>query len=330
MTTRHLVLVSCFLIIWGRGYGSPPQETKAEPKTASSTATPKPFTTQIKKAVGLMKVRYMTEAGPAESDGTCFCVLFPDKRGGDDFGFVYLVTNKHVSQPGIEENKTYTILNTTIRLNLLPPAQGSQEAFVPVGPRFHWYYSTDDSVNLAVMPILPDQSRFDFLTFPIGLFATSDVVQSQSIVEGDRILFSGYFYQFPGEKKFQPIVREGTLAMLPDENLDTTLKKPGKLYLGDLHVFGGNSGSPVFVDTGGFRSGVALMGQDYRFLGIVSGFYHEDSNLKLTIAATYKGTLEQNSGIAMIVPADELLAILNSPPLQAIRDDDIARRNPRK
>ena len=180
------------------------------------------------------------------------------------------------------------------------------------------------------MPILPDQSRFDFLTFPIGLFATSDVVQSQSIVEGDRILFSGYFYQFPGEKKFEPIVREGTLAMLPDENLDTTLKKPGKLYLGDLHVFGGNSGSPVFVDTGGFRSGVALMGQDYRFLGIVSGFYHEDSNLKLTIAATYKGTLEQNSGIAMIVPADELLAILNSPPLQAIRDDDIARRNPRK
>ncbi len=133
MTRKHLLPGLCYLVIWGVGHGAASQEAKPEPKAAAATAAPRPFTVQIKKTVGLMKVQYLTEAGIAESKGTCFFVFFPDKRGGDDFGFVYLVTNKHVSQPGVEENKTYPVLSTTIRLNLLPPAQNSEEAFVPVG-----------------------------------------------------------------------------------------------------------------------------------------------------------------------------------------------------
>ncbi len=65
-------------------------------------------------------------------------------------------------------------------------------------------------------------------------------------------------------------------------------------------------------------------------LGIVSGFYHEDSNLKLTVAATLTGTLEQNSGIAMVVPADELKALLDTPALQAARDAQFDVKKPGK
>ena len=62
-------------------------------------------------------------------------------------------------------------------------------------------------------------------------------------------------------------------------------------------------------------------------LGDVSGFYHEDSNLNLTVAATLTGTLEQNSGIAMVVPIDELKTLLDSPAAQAARDSVVAAKN---
>jgi hypothetical protein len=35
--------------------------------------------------------------------------------------------------------------------------------------------------------------------------------------------------------------------MIPDEPMMTTTGKLGSLYLGDVHIFGGNSGSPVLV-----------------------------------------------------------------------------------
>lgn len=305
----------------------PPVTAQAQ---ASSTSRPPNATTLLKKTVALLRVRYLKENGPAEADGTCFFVFYEDKRGGENYGFVYLVTNRHMAQPGVEDGKHYPVLVTTARLNLRNSTQGSEEDIIPIGGQLHWVFPSDDSVDLAVLPLLPDNEKFDFSYFPVSLFATHDVVEAQDISEGERILFAGYFYQFPGQKKFEPIVREGILAMMPDENLDTTLKKPGHLYLGDVHVFGGNSGSPLFVNLGGIRHGSMLLGEQYKLLGIVSGFYHEDSNLKLTVATTLTGTLEQNSGIAMIVPADELKSLLGSPGLQAARDAAVAAKNSKK
>jgi hypothetical protein len=181
-----------------------------------------------------------------------------------------------------------------------------------------------------VLPVLPDQSRYDYLSIPASILATHDVVETQGVTEGDSVLFTGYFYQFPGLKKFQPIVREGILAMIPDEKLETTLKKPGHLYLADVRVFGGNSGSPLMVNLGGYRNGAIYAGFQYKLLRIISGYYHEDSDLKLTVATTLHGKLEQNSGIAMVVPADELKALLDSPALQAARDAELASKNPKK
>ena len=118
--------------------------------------------------------------------------------------------------------------------------------------------------------------------------------------------------------------------MIPDEKLETTLKKPGHLYLADVHVFGGNSGSPLMVNLGGFRNSGIISGFQYKLLGVISGYYHEDSDLKLTVATTLRGKLEQNSGIAMVVPADELKALLDSPALQAARDAEVASKNLKK
>ena len=298
---------------------------------SSSTSRPPNQTTLLKKTVGLLRVLYLTDRGPAEADGTCFFVFYEDKRGGENFGFGYLVTNRHMAQPGIEDGKHYQVLQTTVRVNLRNGAHGSEEAALPIdGQHLHWVSPADDSVDLAVLPALPDQAIVDYTPVPVSLFATQQLIEEQSIAEGEKILFAGYFYQFPGQKKFQPIVREGILAMMPDEKFDTTLRKPGHLFLGDVHVFGGNSGSPLFLNLGGFRNGSITAGDRYMLLGIVSGFYHEDTNLRLTVAATLNGTLEQNSGIAMIVPVDELKTLLDTPALQAARDAEIAAMNSKK
>jgi hypothetical protein len=264
-----------------------------------------------------------------EADGTCFFVFYEDKRLGENQGFVYLITNRHMANPGIENGNAFPVLSVQLRLNLTNSDRGSEEGQIPIGGQVRWFFPSDDSVDLAALPLAPDQTKYDFMPIPVSLFATHDAIEARGIAEGDSILFTGYFYQFPGLKKFQPIIREGILAMMPDEKLDTTLRKPGHLYLGDMHVFGGNSGSPLFVNLSGIRNGGLSLGGLYMLLGVVSGYYHEDSNLNLTVATTLTGTLEQNSGIAMIVPADELKALLDSPTLQAARDSYVSALKPK-
>ena len=114
--------------------------------------------------------------------------------------------------------------------------------------------------------------------------------------------------------------------MMPSEKMVTTLDKLGNLYLADVHVFGGNSGSPVFVNTGGARN--SGLGPDhYWLLGIVSGYMNEDADFNLTVATTLRGTVRANSGICIVVPIDELKAVLEQPELQKMRDDAIEHRS---
>jgi hypothetical protein len=305
---------------WDTCAQAPHQSPSPQAATTTQHAT---FGKEVKKTVGLLTVKYIQGNSIMESRGTCFFVYYPDERVGQGQGFAYLVTNHHVAAPGIEEGHPYLAMSTTVRLNR-KDSLGSEEATVPMGQNIHWYFPADDAVDLAVLPIAPDITKFDTQPIPISMFATRDEVEKNGIAEGDPILFTGFFYQFPGLQKFEPIVREGVLAMLPDEQLETTLHKQGNLYLADVHALKGNSGSPLLVNIGGIRNGSAMIGNKYLLLGIISGYYFEDSELTLTIATTYRGNLTQNSGIAMVVPVDALKDLLDSPALQATRDTFVA------
>jgi hypothetical protein len=97
---------------------------------------------------------------------------------------------------------------------------------------------------------------------------------------------------------------------------------PMKLYLADIRVFGGNSGSPAFINEGGYHNG-NFIGQDkYRLVGIVNGFISEDERFNLKLAATV-GTADENGRVATMVPVDELSALLHGRKLQAFRDEEI-------
>jgi hypothetical protein len=53
----------------------------------------------------------------------------------------------------------------------------------------------------------------------------------------------------------------------------------------------------------------------------------EDNQLTLRPATDYEGTIHANSGIAMIVPVEELKALLYRSDLQHLRDNAVASYN---
>jgi hypothetical protein len=90
-----------------------------------------------------------------------------------------------------------------------------------------WILPNDASVDLAILPFRPDPKIYDSINVSVTDFVDHDAVLS----EGDKIMLSGSFYEFPGVVNMQPIIGEGVLAMLPDEDLTATTGKPGTMYL---------------------------------------------------------------------------------------------------
>lgn len=217
-----------------------------------------------------MRVIFLDEGRLKEIAGTYFFVYYEDSRLGKERGHAYLVTNRHMAVPGIEKGFSYPVQQVSIRLNLHSPERGREsiEGNVPLRGMLHWFFPADEGVDLAVLPLSPDEKRFDYLPINLSMLATKDKIESANIDAGDNVVFAGYFYQFGGEKKIQPIVREGVLAMMPDEEINTTLQKPGQLYLADVHAFHGNSESPLLVNAGGIRGG-AITPPNYLLLGVV-------------------------------------------------------------
>ncbi len=299
------------------------------PAATGPTTKDVPFVQQLKKTVTFIQMLCQSGSGTEPDDirGTGFFVSYPDERLGKDQGFFYLVTNRHVAECWDENRLPRAVKSVNLRFNLIDGS--SAKLALSTNGNAAWILPVDDSVDLAILPLRPDDKKVDFKAIPISAFATDDVIASRGIEEGTKIIFAGFFYQFSGERKMLPIIREGILAMMPDEKLPNVTGKLGNAYLGDVHIFGGNSGSPVFVDLGGLR-GNNLSGEEYHFLGVVSGLFYEDAEFNLKVATTIRGVTHANSGIALIVPANDLKRLLDDSRVQAVRDGVVTEHNQRK
>jgi hypothetical protein len=302
-----------------------PTEDKA-PQPAVAKA-PVSLANQLRNTVGFLRVVY---GNPAKQIvGTCFFVYYPDDRLGKDRGFSYLVTNRHMAMPEIETGTPKSVDEAIVRLNLKFAHNGKESVEVPIDPRVRWHFPKDPSVDLAVVDLAPSQDIFDFQMIPMSLIGTKEVIQSSGVSPGDGVVFAGYFYQWAGAKRIQPIVRQGVLAMMPDEEVNTTLQKPGHIYFADAHAFHGNSGSPMFTSTRGIR-GNSFSGGSYFLLGIVSGYFAEGVSFSLPAATVLTGEVHDNSGITTVVPGYELTDLLESPELKAERDRNFVNMNREK
>jgi hypothetical protein len=261
--------------------------------------------------------------------GTGFLVTVPDKRLNNGI-FIYIVTNRHVAEAIEQDEKAnctpLSVQKMYVTMNLKEPVNGNRSDREPLTffQEVHWYFPKNEAIDLAVIPFVPS-NKVDFRFISLEQFLTTEILDKQ-VVPGDKVLTGGYFYLYPGFREFQPILREGVLSMLPDEPMGTTTCKFGNVYLADVHIIAGNSGSPIFIIPAlPMNTGTSFGGPQNTFglLGVVSGYMQETEDLTLRASTTWKASVYPNSGISVVVPAQQLKDLLESPELQRIRDKTV-------
>lgn len=139
--------------------------------------------------------------------GTGFFVSYHDERFAEGSRFIYFITNRHVAECWDNDDKPMDVKSASVRFNHVDGS--SPEESLNSAGNVDWFIPTDESVDLALLPLLPDRKQIDYRAIPFEMLATEDIV-NRDIFEGQKIMFTGFFYQFAGEKKMQPIVREGS------------------------------------------------------------------------------------------------------------------------
>ena len=241
---------------------------------------------------------------------------------------VYLVTARHV----LKDSSGQYYPTVSIRLN--KKDGGSQMITLPLtekggafvkGAATVYEHPTDHTVDLAVIPLLPSQSIFDFQFIPDEMLTTKDTFQELNISEGSDVFFSGLFAQFIGQTRNYPITRFGKVAMMPTEKISWQDSERAPLEMVDLYLletqsFGGNSGSPVFFYLGSDRiPGSIIVGAPIiKLAGVMKGTFRDASPLVMANQNVIPLSL-QNVGIAAVVPSYHLHEILFSDPVKSLR-----------
>jgi hypothetical protein len=258
--------------------------------------------------------------------GTAFFVSYPDDRGGPNYGFVYVVTAKHV----LKDADGRFLKEIRLRVNLLSPS--GEKAYDFIEPievsndrgELTWLHDEDEAVDVAALPLLPDMKKFDFRAIPLSMFADDAKLRSRQVAEGDALYFIGMMAQYYGKQRNYPVVRRGTLALMTDEMIDTPTGRQ-RVFIAELPSWPGNSGSPVLLNLGGLRGSKLALGSDLSFLGVVSGSFVNRSEATMLNAQTVLAGNELFTGISFIVPAECVKAVLNSPMAQNQRDSAVRR-----
>ena len=182
-----------------------------------------------------------------------------------------------------------------------------------------FFFHTDPTVDLAVIPILPNQNVIDFKMLPDDLIADAKKFKELKITEGSDVFFTGMFTPHLGQQKNYPVVRFGKVALVTDEKVNWN-GTPMDLYLIETSSYGGNSGSPVFFYLGADRDpGSLYVGPPQLFLaGIMMGAFQNIAPIQ-AIGTSVIPISTSNLGIAAVVPANKLRELLDSDAMKAQR-----------
>jgi hypothetical protein len=236
--------------------------------------------------------------------GTAFVVTVPGSYAGSSFG--YVVTARHVIEAS--DNKPFVM-----RINLRDAESVTLEATAQ-----HWLFHDDPTVDVAVAPLIfYDPLDVDILAIPVSNFLTDEIIRELRIGTGDQVFITGLFTRAVGTSRNMPIVRMGTVALMPTEKIPHASSLIDA-YLIEHHSIGGLSGSPAFVSQTAIipfpytdkkltREDLVIFapGQTF-FMGLVRGHWETPPN-------PLRGLNEgMNLGISVVVPAQKIKDILYS------------------
>jgi hypothetical protein len=268
-------------------------------------------------------VGYRKADGVPRLAGTAFCV--GREIEGTGSSFQYLVTARHV----IDYIRNLGLDQVWLRLNR---RSGSAVwASVPIN---QWLtHPEGPSVDVAVLHTSLGPET-DHLMIPFKMVVTEKLIEQEKIGIGDEVFMTGLFSRHYGQQNNIPVVRVGNIAAMPKEKIETSLGSMDA-YLIESRSIGGLSGSPVFVNLGLVRHGqLSSTGLPIFYLmGIVHGHFDVTEN-KIgdlnPVADDGLSSTSVNMGIAIVVPINKMLEVLNQPSVKEKEDsavEQLRRKN---
>ncbi len=198
--------------------------------------------------------------------GTGF--LFTHKHQDKEYPFV--VTNKHVVAESIKGGITF------IRGAMNKPILGASFRVDFDSFKSHWHGHPDVETDITVIPLVPliefmKTQGVEVFYRTVGTDHVPTYEQQNELDAIEEVIFVGYPNGIWDSKNFTPIVRKGITAT--PIGMDYEGKKK---FLIDASVFGGSSGSPVFVYQSGTyatKNGPVKVGTKFFFVGVVAAVY---------------------------------------------------------
>lgn len=216
----------------------------------------------------------------------------------------YFVTAKHVIQNTMLYQKNHGLESKIyIRFNL--KTRGSKRYKVDT---HHWKMSEEDpTIDAAVMNAGTLADNVDFTVLHKSKAVTKLMLKNREVAEGDEIFMNGLFVKHSGNKRNQPIVRTGNIAAVSKERIISKVYGTIEALLIEARSMGGLSGSPVFVYVGERHLGeknddFVIIEKEIKWLGIAQGHWDIIDEKSDPV----------NMGISLVVPAHNVMKIINS------------------
>lgn len=208
--------------------------------------------------------------------GTGFIFVHSYKQNN----YPFIVTNKHVIEDAVKGGLTFikkdgedAKLGDAFRLEI--------DNFSNI-----WRGHNDADVDIAVAALAPLEQHIKGLGVDIFYrnISTELIPNDEAMGEIDAledVVFIGYPNGIWDSKNYIPIMRKGTTAT--PIQIDFEGKR---IFLIDASVFGGSSGSPVFIYNSGTyatKNGPAKVGTRIHFIGVVAAVYHRNEINEIVI-----------------------------------------------
>jgi len=240
----------------------------------------------------------------ANFGGSGFLTAIPYSQliDGQQRAHVYAVTNSHVI--GKKEGNS-----PVIRCNRL------DDKTEIISYIYEEWTDFGEYEDLAIRRLDTDYvNKISWLAyFPWTFVMVQDVIVRERYAPidiGADVVMIGRFISFDGKQRNLPVVRFGSISMLPLEAVPHSNKKRPDQYsfLVETHTNPGTSGSPVFT-TKEREDGFV---EPDKLLGVVWGYSTVNSKIlrKKTHDEIANMYTPANSGMAMVVPAWKLAACL--------------------
>src|SRR5579863_194044 len=257
---------------------------------------------------------------------------------------VYVITNQHVL-----EKAQSPVLRMNKRL-------GGVEFLETQADQWHVHPDGDD---VAAMPVKIDPGAMKFISLPVDKFVTPELIVAEDIGIGDDTIMVGRFISHDGKQQNTPSVRFGNIAMMVGDPI-TCDGRQQESFLVEMRSLPGASGSAVHIyspaavfDMSRRRGGKDLIpdnkfnlfGPDAAesldsinrkslpkgpFLLGIDWCHLEKRTPVMRAGSQTEMYIEENAGMAGVVPAWTIIELLNQECFMSARnkaDEQITKRN---